>query len=57
MSPTGDAFRLERDALVVSDDGGDGPQRRYRITPTAKRSWPPDCGHRPPSTCRRATSW
>src|SRR3954447_7552000 len=40
--------RLERDALVVSDDMPDGPQRSYRISAAGRRelnSWlqaPPD---------------
>ena len=39
--------RLERDGLVESDGNGqDGPQKRFRITPTAGRRWPPGCARR-----------
>ena len=36
--------RLERDGLAESDGTGqDGPQKRYRITPGARRRWPTGC--------------
>jgi DNA-binding PadR family transcriptional regulator len=28
--------RLERDELVESDEGGDGPQKRFRVTPAGR---------------------
>src|SRR5258706_12257861 len=48
--------RLERDGLVESDDAtGDGPQKRYRITPSGEAelaNWlrtPPDTSPPPPA--------
>ena len=50
--------RLERDGLVESEDEAEeGPQKRYRITAGARRSWPGGCGRRRTSRPHPATSW
>ena len=49
--------RLERDGLVETDDGeGERSQKRYRITPPARASWPTGFARHPTSCLPRATS-